>query len=91
MSISIINLCASFSPEFAMYLNYSRRLQYTDEPDYFYIRQLFRNLFYRLHYQYDYIFDWILLKKHQLSSQYFNQNEQQLEKNSIMSNSHKFI
>ncbi|CAF0746419.1 unnamed protein product [Adineta steineri] len=62
MSITITNLCAGFSPEFAMYLNYCRRLYYTDEPDYFYIRQIFRNLSFRLNYQYDSIFDWILLK-----------------------------
>ncbi|CAF0936618.1 unnamed protein product [Rotaria sordida] len=90
MSISITNLCAGFSPEFAMYLNYCRRLQYTDEPDYFYIRQIFRNLSYRLNYQYDNRFDWILLKN-QISSHFLNQNQQQLEKNSIMSNSNKII
>jgi len=86
MSISIINLCAGFSPEFAMYLNYCRRLQYTDEPDYFYIRQIFRNLFDRLNYQYDYMYDWILLK-----NQIFSENQQQLEQNSFMSNSNKLI
>ncbi|CAF4095511.1 unnamed protein product [Adineta steineri] len=62
MSITITNLCAGFSPEFAMYLNYCRRLYYTDEPDYFYVRHIFRNLSFRLNYQYDSIFDWILLK-----------------------------
>ncbi|CAF0748593.1 unnamed protein product [Rotaria sp. Silwood1] len=90
MSISITNLCAGFSPEFAMYLNYCRRLKYTDEPDYFYIRQIFRNLSYRLNYQYDYIFDWIELKN-QISSHCLNQNQQQLEKNSIISNNNKLI
>ncbi|CAF0965669.1 unnamed protein product [Adineta ricciae] len=63
MSISILNLCTNLSPEFAMYLNYCRQLYYTDEPDYSYIRQIFRNLSYRLKYQYDYAFDWILLEK----------------------------
>jgi len=62
MSITITNLCAGFSPEFAMYLNYCRRLHYTDEPDYLYLRQIFRNLSYRLNYQHDWIFDWILEK-----------------------------
>jgi hypothetical protein len=67
MSISIIHLCAGFSSEFSMYLNYCRKLQYTDEPDYFYIRKIFRNLFYRLNYQYDYIYDWILFQNEKLS------------------------
>jgi hypothetical protein len=86
MSISISNLCAGFSPEFGMYLNYCRRLQYTDEPDYFSIRQIFRNLFYRLNYQYDYQYDWMLLKN-QIFSNDFNHNQQLFEQNSL-SNKH---
>ena len=90
ISIAIINLCAGFSPEFAMYLNYCRRLQYTDEPDYFYIRQIFRNLSYRLNYQYDSMFDWVLLKS-QVSSHFPNQNQQPIENNRPFSNSNKLL
>lgn len=85
MSFSITNLCAGFSPEFAMYLNYCRRLHYTDEPDYLYIRQIFRNLFYRLNYHYDNNFDWILLKA-ELPSKILQ--EQEFQKSIGDSNNH---
>ncbi|CAF0721986.1 unnamed protein product [Didymodactylos carnosus] len=63
MSTPITVLCAGFPPEFAMYLSYCRRLKYTDEPDYTYLRQIFRNLYYRLNYIHDSIFDWIICKR----------------------------
>lgn len=56
-------LCRGFPTEFAMYLNYCRNLQFTDTPDYMYLRQLFRILFRTLNHQYDYIFDWTMLKQ----------------------------
>ena len=56
-------LCRGFPAEFAMYLNYCRNLQFTDNPDYMYLRQLFRILFRTLNYQYDYVFDWTMLKQ----------------------------
>lgn len=56
-------LCRGFPAEFAMYLNYCRNLQFTDTPDYMYLRQLFRILFRTLNYQYDYVFDWTMLKQ----------------------------
>ncbi|UJR32929.1 hypothetical protein I4U23_020390 [Adineta vaga] len=82
MSIPITNLCADFSPEFAMYLNYCRRLYYTDEPDYSYIRQIFRNLSFRLNYRYDYVFDWISIEK-QISSHYFDKTHQSSHTNKL--------
>lgn len=56
-------LCRGFPAEFAMYLNYCRGMQFTDTPDYMYLRQLFRILFRTLNYQYDYVFDWTMLKQ----------------------------
>jgi len=46
-----------------MYLNYCRGLRFEEQPDYMYLRQLFRILFRTLNHQYDYTFDWTMLKQ----------------------------
>jgi len=46
-----------------MYLNYCRGLQFDEEPDYIFLRQLFRILFKALNFQYDYVYDWTLLRQ----------------------------
>lgn len=56
-------LCHGFPNEFATYLNYTRSLEFDDEPDYNHLRQLFRDLFDREGYKYDYVFDWTWLRK----------------------------
>lgn len=55
-----------------MYLNYCRGLRFDEEPDYMFLRQLFRILFKALNFQYDYVFDWTLLR--QRASQLNNAN-----------------
>ena len=52
-----------------MYLNYCRGLRFEENPDYMYLRQLFRILFRTLNYQYDYIFDWTMLKQKAATAQ----------------------
>lgn len=42
---AINNLCQDCPSEFAMFLNYVRGLNFTQSPDYIYIRQLFKSLF----------------------------------------------
>lgn len=61
-----------YPAEFAMYLNYCRGLRFDEEPDYMFLRQLFRILFKALNFQYDYVFDWTLLR--QRASQINNVN-----------------
>ncbi|VDP12315.1 unnamed protein product [Onchocerca flexuosa] len=50
-SISIENLCHGLPVQFSMVLNYCRALKFEDEPDYLFIRNLFRNLFKSLGYE----------------------------------------
>jgi len=45
-----------------MYLNYCRGLRFDEDPDYLFLRQLFRILFKALNFQYDYVYDWTLLR-----------------------------
>jgi len=54
-------LCEHFPREFATYLHYCRALRFEDEPDYSYLRYLFRDLFWRQGFAGDYRFDWMLL------------------------------
>lgn len=62
LSTPIEELCKGFPPEFASYLSYCRQLDFTQRPDYCYLRKVFRTLFARQGYTYDYVFDWNLLK-----------------------------
>ncbi|XP_066581781.1 casein kinase I [Prorops nasuta] len=63
MSTPVEVLCKGYPAEFAMYLNYTRGLRFEENPDYMYLRQLFRILFRTLNHQYDYTFDWTMLKQ----------------------------
>ncbi|XP_055383038.1 casein kinase I [Condylostylus longicornis] len=63
MSTPIEVLCKGFPAEFSMYLNYCRSLRFEEQPDYMYLRQLFRILFRTLNHQYDYTYDWTMLKQ----------------------------
>ena len=46
-----------------MYITYTKGLGFDENPDYMYLRQLFRILFRTLNHQYDYTFDWTMLKQ----------------------------
>ncbi|KAL5276862.1 hypothetical protein ACFFRR_002210 [Megaselia abdita] len=45
MSTPIEVLCKGFPAEFSMYLNYCRSLRFEEQPDYMYLRQLFRRAY----------------------------------------------
>ncbi|KAH7640487.1 casein kinase I [Dermatophagoides farinae] len=63
MSTPIEALCLGFPAEFQMFLNYCRGLRFEEDPDYMYLRQLFRILFRSHHYEYDYEYDWTIRKE----------------------------
>lgn len=56
------DLCANFPEEFAIYLNYCKSLKFEDQPDYLYVRRLFKDLFQRLAFEYDFNYDWLIAK-----------------------------
>ena len=58
MSTPVEILCKNLPSEFASYLSYCRGLGFEEDPDYTYLRQLFKTLFGSLNYQNDEIFDW---------------------------------
>lgn len=45
-----------------MYFNYCKGLRFQEQPDYMYLRQLFRILFRTLNHIFDYVFDWTVIK-----------------------------
>ena len=51
-------LCAGFPTEFAIYLTYVRKLEFTQEPNYDYLIELFARLFRRENFRGDNIYDW---------------------------------
>jgi len=48
--------------EFSIYLQYCRKLEFTDEPNYHYLLELFDDLFVRNAFVRDYVYDWNLIR-----------------------------
>ena len=57
------DLCSGFPGEFITYISYCKNLDFEQQPDYLYIRRLFKDLYTRLGYENDQIFDWMLIGK----------------------------
>lgn len=62
LATTIEALCKGYPEEFANYLNYCRKLQFDDKPDYAHVRRLFKNLFIQSNFGGDFLFDWVAQK-----------------------------
>ena len=51
-------LCSGFPEEFFHYVNYTKKLEYDEEPDYDMLKQLFIDVIRKLKEKLDYIYDW---------------------------------
>lgn len=60
---SIRELCKDCPEEFITYLEYCRKLDFDEKPDYSYLRRLFRDLFFKSNYECDFTYDWMLKRK----------------------------
>ena len=58
MATSAEELCMGFPNEFADYINYTRNLQYEQDPDYNYLKNLFLNVLSKSGYRVDCYYDW---------------------------------
>lgn len=58
LSISVERLCRELPDEFKDYLNYCKGLQFDEEPDYEFLRGLFKQLALKMEIEYDGVFDW---------------------------------
>lgn len=56
-------LCSDMPEEFQTYFNYVTSLQFDEDPDYDYIRKLFKEVFHRMGFEYDHNFEWTKTKK----------------------------
>ena len=56
------HLVDGFPNEFSDYLNYSRNLDFIEDPDYNYLRRLFKELYIRCGFENEFIFDWTIQK-----------------------------
>ncbi|KAA6375550.1 MAG: putative CK1/CK1/CK1-D protein kinase [Streblomastix strix] len=52
-------LCRNCPIEFVHYLNYVKRLEFAQEPDYFYLKRTFSTLFLKQRFTNDFMFDWV--------------------------------
>lgn len=59
-------LCKKIPVEFADYMNYCRKMKFSDEPDYEYLRGLFKDLFKKENFEFDYKYDWVDLNESKL-------------------------
>ncbi|KAL7668441.1 hypothetical protein ACOME3_000345 [Neoechinorhynchus agilis] len=58
INTSVKDLCTNLPDEFGKYLEYARKLGYYEDPDYDYMRSLFKNLMKRSGFKNDCGFDW---------------------------------
>jgi serine/threonine protein kinase len=82
-STSPEELCTGFPQEFAEYIHYTRKLTYEEEPDYNYLRNLFRSIMQKNNYEFDYLYDWTVSVRKPTPSE---SNQPELGNNSILIN-----
>ena len=56
-------LCKGFPKEFCEFVKYTRKLEFEEEPDYDYLRNLLKQVMKDKNYEMDYIYDWVEDKK----------------------------
>lgn len=61
LTTSTETLCKGYPPEFANYLNDTKKLKFDERPKYSEMRATFKDLFQRSGYKYDYQYDWVVL------------------------------
>ena len=58
MNTPIEELCKDLPKEFTAYMSYVRNLTFTDQPDYKFLKKIFRQLFVESGYRFDFDYDW---------------------------------
>ena len=84
-------LCAGFPRELETFVNYVKHLQFTEVPDYDYLRQLLKNILVKIKAPIDYYYDWDeenphidknnIIYKHNYNIEYNGKNEWLIRKN----------
>ena len=94
ISTTANELCKGFPKEFEEYVNYTRNLDYEDEPDYNYLKNLFLNVLKSIGYKFDYYCDWsedVNLIKNESKYTNYNNNYTTNNNNSMINNENSNI
>lgn len=62
-TIKASELCAGLHNNFVKYVEYTKKIQFTDEPDYSYLRNLFFEILSGERYSYDFNYEWLTQTK----------------------------
>eukprot|EP00831_Metopus_contortus_P042838 TRINITY_DN3426_c0_g1_i7.p1 TRINITY_DN3426_c0_g1~~TRINITY_DN3426_c0_g1_i7.p1 ORF type:complete len:327 (-),score=41.46 TRINITY_DN3426_c0_g1_i7:127-1107(-) len=63
-STTIDSLCKTYPNEFATYMKYIQKVNFTEKPDYNNLRKIFKDLFLSKGFEYDCVYDWLRPKAH---------------------------
>ena len=73
-------LCEGLPPQFEEYINYTRNLKYTEDPNYNYLKELFLKVLKNYNYEFDYFYDW---DQQKLTNSEIKDKEKSNESNNI--------
>ncbi|KAG0563118.1 hypothetical protein M758_8G005300 [Ceratodon purpureus] len=77
MDTSIEDLCDGYPSQFADFLHHARGLGFYEQPDYSYLRSLFRDLFIQKKFQLDHVYDWTVYTQPPQNTPQQHQHQQQ--------------
>ena len=75
------DLCAGFPPEFEKFVSYTRKLKFTELPDYSYLRNLLKRVLKNEGFTYDFYYDWCTQKPNIKSDDIIYKNDYKIEYN----------
>jgi hypothetical protein len=67
LSTTVESLCRGLPNEFSIYLIYCRNLRFDEEPDYKFLKDIFKELFNKNGYETDYVYDWNVIAEYKKS------------------------
>ena len=79
-------LCKGFPRQFMEYIEYTKNMEFEQEPDYDYLRGLFRQVMNEREYKFDYIYDWCQPKEKRKNNVIIVKNENKNINNKINNN-----
>ena len=67
-------LCEGIPEEFAKYIDYTRNLEYSEQPNYEMLKNLFISMLNRFNYTFDYIYDWTTPEEKIMRTNFLSKN-----------------
>ena len=72
--ITAKELCKEIPEEFAEFVDYTRNLEYSEQPNYDRLKNLFISILNRLNYTFDYVYDWTTPEEKIMRANFFGKN-----------------